>query len=153
MSVSTTEEHQRARRALVTGASSGIGAAITQRLLDAGWHVLGMSRTAPEIRHAHLEHLPVDISDRDALAQALGTVGSVDAIVHAAGILRVGTLGNLDPANGAAMWRLHVDAAEQMVEALVPAMPDGGRIVLIGSRTATGSLGRAQYAATKSTLR
>lgn len=142
----------RAKRALVTGVSSGIGAAISERLLDEGWAVIGLSRGAPTFAHERLVHVPVDIADRAALAEALAGAGSVDAIVHAAGILRVGTLGQLDPENGRAMWRLHVDATEQIVEALVPSLPEGARIVFIGSRTAAGSAGRAQYAATKAAL-
>src|SRR3954467_5547414 len=63
-----------------------------------------------------------------------------------------GALGELDPENAREMWRLHVDAAEQILEALVPSLPDGARIVLLGSRTAAGSPGRAQYAATKAAV-
>jgi NAD(P)-dependent dehydrogenase (short-subunit alcohol dehydrogenase family) len=142
----------RAPRALVTGASSGIGAAIVGQLVADGWQVTGFSRTAPAVHHERFDHVAVDLADRAALAAALAGLDEVDALVHAAGILRVGTLGQLDPANSEAMWRLHVDAAEQMIEALVPRLPDGGRIVLIGSRTAAGSAGRAQYAATKAAL-
>ena len=50
------------------------------------------------------------------------------------------------------MWRLHVEAATLLADALAPRMTEGGRIVLIGSRTAGGSAGRGQYAATKAAL-
>lgn len=152
MSGSQAKGDERARRALVTGVSSGIGAEIARQLLALGWQVTGLSRSAPDFKHDRLSHLPVDLSDRAALAQVLAGLGSLDAVVHAAGVLRVGTLGHLDPANGATMWRLHVDAAEQMVEALAGGLPEGARIVFIGSRTAAGSAGRAQYAASKAAL-
>ncbi len=136
-------------RALVTGASSGIGAAIVSRLLAAGWDVLGMSRSAPA---PGCHHILADLEDEAAVAAALAAIAPVDAIVHAAGILRVGALDTLDRADGRVMWRLHVDAAVQIVSRLTPAMPDGGRIVLLGSRVADGAADRSQYAATKAAL-
>jgi NAD(P)-dependent dehydrogenase (short-subunit alcohol dehydrogenase family) len=50
------------------------------------------------------------------------------------------------------MWRLHVDAAERLANALAPRLPQGGRMVFIGSRTAAGAPGRGQYAASKAAL-
>lgn len=141
----------RAKTALVTGASSGIGLAIAQGLLAEGWHVIGLSRRAPELRHERFEHRSVDVAQRGALMDAVAGLAP-DAIVHAAGVLKTGRLGELDPADTAAMWQLHVAAAENLVQAVLPALPDGARIVLIGSRTATGSPGRSQYAATKAAM-
>ncbi len=152
MNAVSSEGGGRVPHALVTGVSSGIGAEIASQLLALGWRVTGFSRGQPGQEHPALTHVPVDISERGALAEALLDLAPLDALIHAAGILRVGTLGALDPENGKAMWRLHVDAAEQMIEATVAAMPEGARIVLIGSRTAAGSAGRAQYAATKAAL-
>ena len=74
------------------------------------------------------------------------------ALIHAAGILRVGALGELDAEAGAAMWRLHVEEACLLADAIVPGMASGGRIILIGSRVAAGAAQRSQYAATKSAL-
>lgn len=139
------------KTAVVTGASSGIGLCTVQRLLADGWQVVGLSRRSPDLQHAQFTHRPVDMADRQALVQALGGLAP-DALVHAAGVLRTGRLGALDPADAAAMWQLHVAAAETLAQTLVEAMPDGGRIVLIGSRTATGSPGRSQYAASKAAL-
>jgi 3-oxoacyl-[acyl-carrier protein] reductase len=50
------------------------------------------------------------------------------------------------------MWRLHVEAACLLMEAVVPSLTAGGRVVLLGSRTAAGSAGRSQYAATKAAV-
>ncbi len=140
------------RIALVSGVSSGIGQEIAHTLLAQGWRVIGLSRRAPGLDHPRLHHVAVDLSDAAALDAALVDIGPLDAIIHAAGVLRVGRIGTLDPANGDAMWRLHVMAAERIVNTLVSRLADGGRIVLIGSRTAAGSAGRSQYAATKAAL-
>ena len=140
------------KTAVVTGCSSGIGAAVTDHLLASGWHVIGLSRRAPEISDPKFTSLPVDLSDRHDTARALAELGAVDALVHAAGILRVGPIEDIDPDASQAMWRLHVDAASQLMQGILPKMYDGGRVVLIGSRVAKGVAGRSQYAASKAAL-
>ncbi|WP_153011110.1 SDR family NAD(P)-dependent oxidoreductase [Pseudomonas oryzihabitans] len=138
--------------ALVTGVSSGIGAAIAQRLLAEGWRVTGLSRRPPEQTHPALTWIGVDLADDQALDGVLANIGMLDAIVHAAGFMRTAPLGALDPADGAAMWHLHVAVASRLVDRLIERLASGGRIVLIGSRTMQGAAGRSQYAATKAAL-
>jgi NAD(P)-dependent dehydrogenase (short-subunit alcohol dehydrogenase family) len=140
-----------APHALVTGATSGIGAAITDWLLREGWQVTGLSRHAPAAPPPGYAHRAVDLLDRAATAAALDGLAPT-AIVHAAGLMRAGALGSLTPGVGEMLWRLHVDAACQIADALAPRMPDGGRIVLLGSRAAGGSAGRGEYAASKGAL-
>jgi NAD(P)-dependent dehydrogenase (short-subunit alcohol dehydrogenase family) len=140
-----------APHALVTGASSGIGAAIVERLLHGGWRVTGVSRRRGAIDHPAFEHLALDLSDVGSIAGAVAGIAPT-ALVHAAGLLKIGQLGALNHDDGAAMWRLHVDVAERLANTLAPRLPQGGRIVFIGSRTASGAAGRGQYAATKAAL-
>lgn len=137
--------------ALVTGASSGIGAAIVERLLHDGWRVTGISRRPATFDHPAFEHLSLDLADVETIAAAVADL-TPTALVHAAGLLKVAPLGSLDHDDGAAMWRLHVDVAERLANALAPRLPQGGRIIFIGSRTASGAAGRGQYAATKAAL-
>jgi 3-oxoacyl-[acyl-carrier protein] reductase len=142
------------RRALVTGSSSGIGQAVARRLLDDGWQVLGLDVARPAIEHARFEPVAVDLGNAAALGAVLARSGPLQAAVQAAGILRPGSLGQLDAADGEAMWRLHVQAATQVANALLPRMAQAGhgRMVLIGSRVARGVAGRSQYAATKAAI-
>jgi 3-oxoacyl-[acyl-carrier protein] reductase len=139
------------RHAIVTGTSSGIGAAIAERLLAEGWRVTGISRTDPTRPEPGYAHLAVDLMDRAALPRALDGLAP-DALVHAAGVMRGGTIGHLDHEAGRQLWALHVETAEILANALAPRLPDGGRILLIGSRSSAGGIGRSQYGATKAAL-
>lgn len=151
MATSTSSEPA---RALVTGSSSGIGLAVVQHLVAEGWQVLGFDIAAAAIEHARFTHATVDLTDSAALDAAMQRAGAFEAVVHAAGILRPASLGKLDLGNGEAMWRLHVQAATQLADRVLPAMAAAGRgrMVLVGSRVARGVAGRSQYAATKAAL-
>ena len=140
------------RSALVTGSSSGIGAAIAQRLLADGCEVTGLDRSAPTIEAPAFRALQVDLTNATQLSGCLDGVREISALVHAAGFMRVASLGELDAGALDAMWRLHVEAAASLANRLAPRLVDGGRIVLIGSRTSFGAAGRSQYAATKAAL-
>ncbi|MFC9360744.1 SDR family NAD(P)-dependent oxidoreductase [Rhodococcus sp. NPDC057014] len=144
--------HGDSKRAVVTGVSSGIGAATVRRLLGDGWAVTGFSRRDPGIDDDRFLWTAVDLGDLDALSEHATAVGPVDAVVHAAGLQSSAPLGKLQVDDGLAMWRIHVAAAEVLVNALAPSMRDGGRVVLVGSRTMSGTAGKSQYAATKSAL-
>lgn len=145
------------RRALVTGSSSGIGAAVAARLLADGWQVHGFDRAPPTLTHARFVAHPVDLADHPATAFEVSTLllpGPLQAMVHAAGLLRTAPLGEMLTAEGAAMWQVHVDAVTRIANAVLPSMAEAGsgRVVLIGSRIWRGLAGRSQYAATKAAL-
>ena len=141
-------------RALVSGTSSGIGRAIAEALLADGWFVVGLDVAAPAVVHNAFRHILVDLSDGVALEAAARNAGTVEALVYAAGVLRVARLGALSAEDGQLLWRLHVDAATRLANIVVPAMAaaGAGRVVLIGSRVAQGKAERSQYAASKAAL-
>ncbi|WP_147195293.1 SDR family oxidoreductase [Pantoea sp. MBD-2R] len=141
------------RHALVTGASSGIGAAVTDKLLAEGWRVTGLSRTAVKRDNPHFASRSVDLFDTAALKQTLATLPPVDAIIHAAGMMTAAQLGELDDGVSEQLWHLHIRVAEILANELVAQLPKGGRIVLLGSRTSTGAAGRSQYVSTKSAMK
>jgi NAD(P)-dependent dehydrogenase (short-subunit alcohol dehydrogenase family) len=143
-----------ARRAVVTGSSSGIGLCVAQTLLEQGWQVAGFDVSPPRISHPGFSSVSVDLTHGPATDAAAQAWKGVHALVHAAGVLRVAPLGELRAADGELMWRLHVDAASRVAAVLVPEMARNrdGRVVLVGSRVSRGIAGRSQYAATKAAL-
>lgn len=146
------------KQVLVTGSSSGIGLAIAQHLLSTGWRVIGWDLSPAVLKDDNFQAVSVDLMNDAAIEAALQAQLSqsapVTALVHAAGWMRTAPLATLDLKSGEAMWRLHVQAATQLAQTLVPAMAKGGngRVVLIGSRVAQGMAGRSQYAAVKAAL-
>ena len=148
---------QPGKSAVVTGSSSGIGLAISQALLDAGWSVTGLDISVPAISHEHFKPVPLDLASGaslDGFATSAQAALPHHAFIHAAGVLRLGNRGGLDHSDSDLMWRLHVDAAARLADSLALSMAERGegRIVFIGSRVARGMAGRAQYAATKAAL-
>ena len=142
----------RQRHALVTGVSSGIGAAIADHLLQQGWQVTGFSRTSVQNDHPAFTSVSVDLLDANLLKQALLALPKVDALVHAAGMMAAAPLGELDEEQSARWWYLHVQVAEIMANVLQPQMTQGDRILLVGSRTSRGAANRSQYVSTKAAM-
>lgn len=140
------------RHALVTGASSGIGAAIVDHLLAKGWQVTGLSRSHIEHDNPQFRSVSVELFDNAALARVLAGMETPQAIIHAAGMMKAALLGELDVTASQQLWQLHIAVAETLANTFVPHMCSGGRIVLLGSRTSRGAAGRSQYVATKSAM-
>jgi 3-oxoacyl-[acyl-carrier protein] reductase len=142
------------KRAVVTGSSSGIGAAIAGRLLADGWQVEGLDRAPAALAHERFTAHTLDLTDAPHVLALATALGAPDALVHAAGVLRTGELGALNADDGALMWQLHVQAAILLANVLLPAMRERGegRAVFIGSRVWRGIAGRSQYAASKAAL-
>jgi 3-oxoacyl-[acyl-carrier protein] reductase len=144
--------------ALVTGSSSGIGKAIAERLLVEGWAVVGLDKLPSTIEHSSFKSVEVDLLQAKAIADCLEQLQEQQAlptvVVHAAGFMHAGPAetSQLDSSEG--MWRVHVAAISQIAQKLLPVMRNSrsGRIVLIGSRVASGIANRGQYAASKAAL-
>ncbi len=143
--------------AIVTGTSSGIGQAIAIKLISEGWHVHGLDIAPSTVHHAQFTTWSLDLTQASALEATLNQIVSQhvpEVLVHAAGVLRVGSLGALDMQAGQLMWQLHVDVATRLANRILPLMTQArrGRMILVGSRVASGMPGRSQYAATKAAL-
>jgi NAD(P)-dependent dehydrogenase (short-subunit alcohol dehydrogenase family) len=138
--------------AVVTGGSTGIGAAICAALLDAGQHVVSIARRPPA--DARCEHVEADLLDPLATAAAAAEVArrhAIEIVVHNAGAIRARPLAEVAADDLSALTQLHLNVAVALVQAALPAMRAAGfgRIVLISSRAALGLPTRTAYAATK----
>lgn len=145
------------RTAILTGGSSGIGAAIRQRLLDAGYAVASLDRQPPDAPHPRLHHIEVDLFDPVATAEAAREAADrfeVTHLIHNAGVIRPNLLPNVALSDLHALTQLHLGAALSLAQAALPAMErvGFGRIVLISSRAALGAATRSAYSATKAGL-
>ena len=81
------------RRALVTGGSRGIGAAVAQRLLDGGATVVVAARSRHDQTPADATFIPADVRSEDAAKTLVNSsvqeLGGLDILVNAAGAARV----------------------------------------------------------------
>lgn len=142
------------RIALVTGASSGIGLAVTQDLLARGHAVIGLALEAVPIRHPALSSHIIDLGDMKAcaaLAAQLSAQHRIDTLVHSAGAMRPALLADVQTDDYEALARLHWGCLTLFLQAALPAMKQArfGRVIFISSRAALGLQTRSAYSATK----
>jgi len=143
-------EHRRAVRHRGRGQQRGhIGRG--PRLLNGGWTMLGVSGQ-PGLSGERFRWIEADLLQLAAVAHISQTASQLDAIICAAGVQHTAPPRALDHGFGRQMWQLHVDGPTRLVDALVPRLVDGGRVVVIGSRTSSGAAGKSQYAATKAAV-
>ncbi len=138
--------------ALVTGGSAGIGASICRHLLDAGYHVLNLSRRKSELRG--VTDVEVDLSDVDATKQAIEKLTGefeITNLVHNAGVIRPDLIENVKLDDVEYLTRLHLYTSIILTQGVLDQMKANkfGRIVLISSRAMLGLETRTGYAATK----
>ncbi|WP_438484443.1 SDR family oxidoreductase [Streptomyces sp. S186] len=141
---------------LVTGASKGIGLAVSRRLAKAGYRVIGVARSAPEEEFPGT-FLRCDLADVEDTARMLKEVTrerTVCRVVNNAGIAQPQPIEELDLTVMQQVVDLSLRASVQIVQALVPGMRAQrfGRIVNITSRATYGAKDRTSYAAAKSAL-
>ncbi|GAA2599141.1 SDR family NAD(P)-dependent oxidoreductase [Streptomyces tubercidicus] len=150
-----------ARTAVVTGASSGIGAATARALAAAGYHVVLTARRKDRIEALaaelpNAEAYALDVTDRaavDAFAADLGRRASVDVLVNnAGGALGAEPVASGDPADWRTMYEVNVLGVLHMTQALLPALTASGdgTVVVLSSTAGLGTYeGGGGYVAAK----
>lgn len=137
--------------ALVTGGSAGIGRAVAERLLAAGYEVISLDVQPTDLP---IRHVNVDLTDAAATRQAAAEIArryAVTTLIHNAGVIRPALLGDVKPEDFQALVDLHLGAGIALAQAALPAMKAAGygRIVLVSSRSVLGLPTRTSYSATK----
>ena len=153
------------RRALVAGASSGIGLGAAVALAEQGAQVFLAARGAPVLNKITAEMqaagfdaraLPLDITDLAATANAIQTHGPFDILVNSAGLARHAPATQTTPADYDAAFDLNVRAAYFLAQAvarsLIAAEKTGSIITISSQMGHVGGPDRAVYAATKHAL-
>ena len=129
------DPHPERRPSVITGASSGIGAATAQALAGAGHPVILAARrveacaaTAEAIRGegGEAEALPLDLSDPDAVAlfaeKAAGVFGPIEVLVSNAAQILPGTALETTPEQFEAVLRVNLGGAHRLVRSFGPGM-------------------------------
>lgn len=146
------------RVALVTGASSGIGAAVAAALIAHGYRVLGTSRTPSAMTEPvpGVEYLPLDLTDHASIEACAAAAGDVDVLVNNAGESQNGPLEELPTEALHRLFQLNVFAPVHLTQLLLPGMRERGhgRVVMVGSMLASFPLAyRSSYVASKAALK
>lgn len=136
------------RSVVITGGSRGLGLIIARQLAAEGARLTLLARDAAELERAagevramgaEVRAIPCDISDREAVTQAIettaDTVGRIDVLINNAGVVQVGPLEHLSRADFEEAMGVHLWGPLDATLAALPSMrrQGGGRIVNISS--------------------
>lgn len=146
------------RTLLVTGGANGIGYGVAEAFAADDWSVVIADVDSDAVQAAAgelgVDHLVVDVTDKDALAKAFASVAvdgrRIDALVTCAGITRVGPSAELDPADWRAVIDIDLTGTFFSCQAAFPHLGEGAAIITIASIAAhRGMAERTAYCAAK----
>lgn len=145
--------------ALVTGGSSGIGAAITEALVTSGVSVMVLGRDRQRLegmaRRVGARPLVADLCTPEGLTRAADAAAEADLLVNSAGQGWAGDLAAMPEPDIDVLVTLNLTAPLRLTRAALPEMRKRGRgqLVFVSSIAAVGVGGEAVYSATKAALR
>lgn len=141
---------------VVTGATHGVGWAISQHLADLGAHVVGIASPTEDIDFpGHLYACDLtDAGQTEEVLRMLREKYPVDAVVNYADLILPQPLGEVEIASLYRVFDLHVRVALQLTQLFMPSMQarQEGRIITITSPLAHGTSEYTSYAAAMGAL-
>lgn len=142
------------RTYLITGASKGIGRAISERLISNGHHVVGLARNMCDFPG---DLIATDLSDRVATQETLSELVlryDFDGVVNNVGAVQPASIDELSIESLTSVLSLNLNPAVMCTQAVLPSMrkKGWGRVLNVSSLTVLGMPGRSAYAASKSAL-
>ncbi len=146
------------RTAIVTGASRGIGLAITKALIEEGVKVAGWSRTLPEsFTHNQFHHIKTDLTIEDSVQSAfdetLSKLGnSISILINNAGMGYRGPMDEMPSEQWRRLFDLNVHGLFYTTKRVIPQMKTEqlGHIINIGSGAGTNGIAEMScYCGTK----
>lgn len=146
-----------ARRAVVTGAASGIGKATAERLLDDGISVLAVDLNEAglePLRAAGADVLAADLGDPAERDRLIAAADGVDYLVNAAGIIRLKPILEFTVDDWRQIFTINAESVFFLCQGIGPRMRDGGAIVNLSSVSAklSATTEASVYAASKTTI-
>lgn len=144
------------RTFLITGASKGIGYALSEKLALAGHTVIGIARNAPAQSYPG-HFITLDLADTPAVQRALSEINaqfSLDGVINNVGLVRPQWLPEVTTEALDDVLRVNLHPALLAAQAALPGMKSRGwgRIINIASLTVLGVPQRTSYAAAKAAL-
>lgn len=143
------------RRAVVTGAASGIGRAVTRRLLRDGVSVLAVDVSdLSAVAAEGAETMTADLANIDEREMVVAASTRVDYLVNAAGIIRLKPIFAITPKDLKEVFAVNVEATWFLCSAIGPRIRPGGAIVNLSSSSAklATTVEVAAYAASKAAV-
>jgi NAD(P)-dependent dehydrogenase (short-subunit alcohol dehydrogenase family) len=145
------------KRAVVTGAASGIGRATAHRLLAEGAEVVAVDLNEEgldEVRKAGAETLVADLGTEEGCDRVVEAGAGGDYLVNAAGIIRLQPLFEVTRQDWRDLFRVNAESIFFLCQGLGPQLRDGGAIVNLSSVSAklTSTPETAAYATTKTAI-
>lgn len=145
------------KRALVTGAASGIGLASTKLLCERGAAVLAADRDTARLADAAVlgaETFACDLSDEEERVRLVEAADDCDLLVNSAGIIRLRPISEFVDDDWDTIFSINAKATFFLCQQLGARMPNGGAIVNISSMSARNAMNTetAIYAATKAAV-